>query len=85
MALGQNHGTKLEGKSYINNVNLVLMTTIIDNWRYRCVLKSFLHCCRIHSIVSAPNWDSLAAIIDMQSFIAGAADFYGHNDMDMVR
>ena len=32
----------------------------------------------------ASQWDSLAAIIDTESFIAHATDFFGHNDMDMV-
>jgi len=31
------------------------------------------------------NWGSLASIIDTQSFIAAATDFYGHNDMDMLQ
>ncbi|KAF8511506.1 glycoside hydrolase [Hysterangium stoloniferum] len=31
----------------------------------------------------APNWDSLAAIIDTTSFISSHTDFFGHNDMDM--
>ncbi|GJJ15332.1 hypothetical protein Clacol_009608 [Clathrus columnatus] len=31
------------------------------------------------------NWNSLASIIDTQSFIASATDFYGHNDMDMLQ
>ncbi|KAF8584417.1 glycoside hydrolase family 27 protein [Ramaria rubella] len=33
----------------------------------------------------APNWDSLATIIDSTSFITSAGDFYGHNDMDMLQ
>jgi len=33
----------------------------------------------------APQWDSLAAIIDTQSFIASSTDFFGHNDMDMLQ
>ncbi|KAF8827038.1 hypothetical protein HHX47_DHR5000632 [Lentinula edodes] len=31
----------------------------------------------------APEWDSLALIINFNSFITQATDFYGHNDMDM--
>ncbi|PPQ75264.1 hypothetical protein CVT24_007437 [Panaeolus cyanescens] len=33
----------------------------------------------------APKWDSLAAIINFNSFITQATDFYGRNDLDMVR
>ncbi|KAJ7060900.1 glycoside hydrolase superfamily [Mycena amicta] len=33
----------------------------------------------------APRWDSLAAIINFNSFITQATDFYGHNDMDMLQ
>ncbi|KAJ7204509.1 glycoside hydrolase superfamily [Mycena pura] len=33
----------------------------------------------------APQWDSLAAIINFNSFITQATDFYGHNDMDMLQ
>ncbi|KAJ3781075.1 glycoside hydrolase [Lentinula aff. detonsa] len=32
----------------------------------------------------APDWDSLAYIINFNSFITQATSFYGHNDMDMV-
>ncbi|KAF9029826.1 glycoside hydrolase family 27 protein [Hymenopellis radicata] len=30
------------------------------------------------------NWDSLAGIINQNSFHAWASDFYGHNDLDML-
>ncbi|KAJ4492091.1 glycoside hydrolase [Lentinula edodes] len=33
----------------------------------------------------APEWDSLALIINFNSFITQATDFYGHNDMDMLQ
>lgn len=33
----------------------------------------------------APRWDSLAAIINFNSFITQATDFSGHNDMDMLQ
>ncbi|KAK7044907.1 alpha-galactosidase [Favolaschia claudopus] len=33
----------------------------------------------------APQWDSLAAIINFNSFITQATDFSGHNDMDMLQ
>lgn len=33
----------------------------------------------------APQWDSLAAIINSNSFITQATDFFGHNDMDMLQ
>ncbi|KAJ7060905.1 glycoside hydrolase superfamily [Mycena amicta] len=33
----------------------------------------------------APQWDSLAAIINFNSFITQATDFFGHNDMDMLQ
>ncbi|KIK54073.1 glycoside hydrolase family 27 protein [Collybiopsis luxurians FD-317 M1] len=33
----------------------------------------------------APDWDSLAFIINFNSFITQATDFYGHNDMDMLQ
>ncbi|KAF8961765.1 glycoside hydrolase family 27 protein [Flammula alnicola] len=32
-----------------------------------------------------PNWPSLASIINENSFFAFASDFYGHNDLDIVR
>ncbi|KDQ32138.1 glycoside hydrolase family 27 protein [Pleurotus ostreatus PC15] len=31
-----------------------------------------------------PRWDSIASIINRNSFISWASDFYGHNDMDML-
>jgi len=31
-----------------------------------------------------PNWDSLASIINQNSFISWASDFYGRNDMDIL-
>jgi len=31
-----------------------------------------------------PNWRSLASIINQNSFISSASDFYGHNDMDIL-
>lgn len=33
----------------------------------------------------APNWDSLAHIININSFIASSTHFYGHNDLDMLQ
>ncbi|KAF7360120.1 Alpha-galactosidase [Mycena venus] len=33
----------------------------------------------------APQWDSLAFIINFNSFITQATDFSGHNDMDMLQ
>jgi alpha-galactosidase len=33
----------------------------------------------------APQWDSLAAIINFNSFITQGTDFSGHNDMDMLQ
>ncbi|KAJ3747005.1 glycoside hydrolase [Lentinula detonsa] len=33
----------------------------------------------------APDWDSLAFIINFNSFITQATSFYGHNDMDMLQ
>lgn len=33
----------------------------------------------------APNWDSLANIINFNSFITTATDFYGRNDLDMLQ
>ncbi|CAK5262335.1 unnamed protein product [Mycena citricolor] len=33
----------------------------------------------------APKWDSLAAIINFNSFITASTDFFGHNDMDMLQ
>jgi len=33
----------------------------------------------------AAQWDSLAAIINFNSFITAATDFSGHNDMDMLQ
>jgi alpha-galactosidase len=33
----------------------------------------------------APAWDSLALIINFNSFITQATDFFGHNDMDMLQ
>jgi alpha-galactosidase len=33
----------------------------------------------------APNWDSLAAIINFNSFITSSTDFYGRNDLDMLQ
>ncbi|KAJ3781549.1 glycoside hydrolase [Lentinula aff. detonsa] len=33
----------------------------------------------------APDWDSLAYIINFNSFITQATSFYGHNDMDMLQ
>ncbi|KAJ7198386.1 glycoside hydrolase family 27 protein [Mycena pura] len=32
----------------------------------------------------APKWASVASIINQNSFISWASDFYGHGDMDMV-
>ncbi|KAB5590844.1 hypothetical protein CTheo_5713 [Ceratobasidium theobromae] len=32
----------------------------------------------------APTWDSLAHIINFNSFITSSTDFYGRNDLDMV-
>ncbi|PIL29395.1 hypothetical protein GSI_09447 [Ganoderma sinense ZZ0214-1] len=32
----------------------------------------------------SPNWDSVTDIINQNSFIAWASDFYGHNDMDIL-
>ncbi|KAL5523373.1 hypothetical protein ACEPAF_1640 [Sanghuangporus sanghuang] len=32
-----------------------------------------------------PNWQSLASIINFNSFITMATDFYGHNDLDMLQ
>jgi len=31
-----------------------------------------------------PNWDSIAGIINENSFYTWASDFYGHNDMDIL-
>ncbi|KAK2464522.1 hypothetical protein APHAL10511_003501 [Amanita phalloides] len=33
----------------------------------------------------SPNWQSLASIINFNSFITQATDFYGRNDMDMLQ
>ncbi|KAF7319163.1 Alpha-galactosidase [Mycena chlorophos] len=33
----------------------------------------------------APQWSSLASIINFNSFITQATNFYGHNDMDMLQ
>jgi len=33
----------------------------------------------------APRWTSLASIINVNSFITGATDFYGRNDLDMLQ
>ncbi|KAG9221839.1 hypothetical protein CCMSSC00406_0005664 [Pleurotus cornucopiae] len=33
----------------------------------------------------APNWDSLANIINFNSFITQATDFFGRNDLDMLQ
>ncbi|KAF8634242.1 hypothetical protein AX15_001000 [Amanita polypyramis BW_CC] len=33
----------------------------------------------------SPNWSSLASIINFNSFITQATDFYGRNDMDMLQ
>lgn len=33
----------------------------------------------------APKWDSLASIINFNSFITTSTDFYGRNDMDMLQ
>jgi alpha-galactosidase len=33
----------------------------------------------------APQWDSLAAIINFNSFITSSTDFYGRNDLDMLQ
>lgn len=46
--------------------------------------KSMAQSWRVTEDIAA-NWDSLAAIIDTQSFIASTTDFYGHNDMDMLQ
>ncbi|EIW55385.1 glycoside hydrolase family 27 protein [Trametes versicolor FP-101664 SS1] len=32
----------------------------------------------------SPDWGSIASIINQNSFIAWASDFYGHNDMDIL-
>ncbi|KAI9066864.1 glycoside hydrolase family 27 protein [Trametes sanguinea] len=32
----------------------------------------------------SPDWGSVASIINQNSFIAWASDFYGHNDMDIL-
>ncbi|TFK37980.1 glycoside hydrolase family 27 protein [Crucibulum laeve] len=31
-----------------------------------------------------PDWDALSSIINQNSFISWASDFYGHNDMDIL-
>ncbi|KAA1472390.1 glycoside hydrolase family 27 protein [Dentipellis sp. KUC8613] len=31
-----------------------------------------------------PHWDALSSIINQNSFITWASDFYGHNDMDIL-
>jgi len=33
----------------------------------------------------SPNWNSITSIINFNSFITQATDFYGHNDMDMLQ
>jgi alpha-galactosidase len=33
----------------------------------------------------APQWDSLASIINFNSFLTQATDFYGRNDLDMLQ
>ncbi|KAI8969765.1 glycoside hydrolase family 27 protein [Trametes punicea] len=33
----------------------------------------------------SPDWGSVASIINANSFIAWASDFYGHNDMDITK
>ncbi|KAJ7918506.1 glycoside hydrolase, partial [Mycena leptocephala] len=46
--------------------------------------KNFGHSWRVTGDI-APQWDSLAAIINFNSFITQATDFSGHNDMDMLQ
>ncbi|KAJ7017166.1 glycoside hydrolase [Mycena alexandri] len=46
--------------------------------------KNFGHSWRVTGDI-APQWDSLAAIINFNSFITQGTDFYGHNDMDMLQ
>ncbi|KAG9221845.1 hypothetical protein CCMSSC00406_0005670 [Pleurotus cornucopiae] len=33
----------------------------------------------------APHWDALANVINFNSFITQATDFYGHNDLDILQ
>ncbi|KAJ7266108.1 glycoside hydrolase [Mycena rebaudengoi] len=42
------------------------------------------HSWRVTGDIS-PKWSSLASIINFNSFITQATDFYGHNDMDMLQ
>ncbi|KAJ7250431.1 glycoside hydrolase superfamily [Mycena rebaudengoi] len=46
--------------------------------------KKLGHSWRITGNVD-PNWDSVASIINFNSFITQATDFSGHNDMDMLQ
>ncbi|KAJ7665898.1 glycoside hydrolase superfamily [Mycena polygramma] len=46
--------------------------------------KNFGHSWRVTGDI-APQWDSLAAIINFNSFITQGTDFSGHNDMDMLQ
>ncbi|KAJ7269547.1 glycoside hydrolase superfamily, partial [Mycena rebaudengoi] len=46
--------------------------------------KNFGHSWRVTGDI-APKWDSLAFIINFNSFITQATDFSGHNDMDMLQ
>ncbi|KAJ7112767.1 glycoside hydrolase [Mycena crocata] len=46
--------------------------------------KNFGHSWRVTGDI-APQWNSLAAIINFNSFITQATDFSGHNDMDMLQ
>ncbi|KAJ6583011.1 glycoside hydrolase [Mycena vulgaris] len=46
--------------------------------------KNFGHSWRVTGDI-APEWNSLAAIINFNSFITQGTDFSGHNDMDMLQ
>ncbi|KAJ6609057.1 glycoside hydrolase [Mycena sp. CBHHK59/15] len=46
--------------------------------------KNFGHSWRVTGDI-APQWNSLAAIINFNSFITQGTDFSGHNDMDMLQ
>ncbi|KAH8108621.1 glycoside hydrolase [Phellopilus nigrolimitatus] len=45
--------------------------------------KQFGHSWRTTGDIG-PNWPALASIINFNSFITMATDFYGHNDLDML-
>ncbi|KAJ8693945.1 hypothetical protein PTI98_008886 [Pleurotus ostreatus] len=46
--------------------------------------KQFGHSWRTTNDI-APHWDALANVINFNSFITQATDFYGHNDLDILQ